>query len=282
MPLSAFLLVVAAAGVHAAWNLAARQARGHPLAVCFGLWIGALAVFPVWLAIHAAAGMEAGMSDRGLLCAVASGLIHALYFGLLSMAYRRGDISLVYPVARGSGIAMIAIAAGIVLEERISLLAAAGVTAVCLGVFFSGKDERRFKREWLLALSVGVATCGYSLVDKTGVALLDPVLYICITWLTAGALFTPAAWWRYRKRFRQTLYECVGSGLVIGVGSIAAYLLILFAMRIAPVSYVSAVREIAVVFGALGGVLYLKEKVTVKRLASIAAIVLGCVLVTLG
>jgi drug/metabolite transporter (DMT)-like permease len=283
MSLAAFLLVIAGALVHALWNFAARQARGHQVVVWAGLWIGGLAVLPVFLAgVLIGAFPTSGMPVEGLVCAMASGLIHAAYFGLLGEAYRHGEISLVYPVARGSAIGLIAILAMVLLGERISGWAATGIALVCAGIFSLGRGPKESFRPWLLALCVGLATMGYSLVDKLGVGHIHPIPYILIVWLAAATTLTPVVRRNHQRAIGHRLRGHWRHALTVGIGSIGAYLLILFAMRLAPVSYVSAAREVSVVLGALGGFIYFGEKATPGKLVGLGAVVAGCCLIKMA
>lgn len=283
MSLVAFLLVISGATVHAVWNFTARQARGHQVVVWAGLWVGAIAVLPLFLVgVLWGAPWVTGMAWEGLACAILSGLIHAVYFGLLGEAYRYGEISLVYPVARGSAIAWIAILAFLLLKEPVSGLAGMGIALVCFGILATGQGPRESRRAWLLALCVGVSTMGYSLVDKVGVGHIHPVPYILIVWVIATVALTPVVIRNHKGGIRGLLTGYRRHTLTVGIGSIGAYLMILFAMRLAPVSYVSAAREVSVVLGALAGFVFLGEKVTRVKIIGLIAIVAGCCFIKLG
>ncbi len=283
MSLQSLLLILAAAVVHAVWNLAVLQARGHIIVVWSGLWIGALVLLPICSAGGFIGGIPlSGAVEPGILCALLSGLIHAIYFSLLGVAYGHGEISVVYPVARGSAVALIALLASRFLNEDISFSGSIGIALVCVGVFFSGWRQGSSIHGWLWALPVGLSTAGYSLVDKVGVGHMHPIFYILITWLTAAIILTPFIWFTRRGHIREDYGKHHLSAWIFGIGSIGAYLLVLLAMRLAQVSYVAAVREVAIVFGAVGGFLYFGESATKMKLAGLTAIVVGCVLIKIG
>jgi multidrug transporter EmrE-like cation transporter len=135
MNLTAFALVVAAACLHALWNLAAKRAAGNLGVLWLGLCLSGVALAPVAL-------YDAWQSfdPAGLAYIAATGLIHAAYFGLLAAGYRRGELSVVYPLA---GVAGTALVAGAVIGEGISAAGAAGIGSVCLGVLALGLRELR-------------------------------------------------------------------------------------------------------------------------------------------
>jgi drug/metabolite transporter (DMT)-like permease len=280
-----FLLVIFSALCHATWNFAARKAAGNLMAIWLGLWIGCAVILPGAIGVIIHRGIRATAELPGIFCIIATGLIHSVYFRLLAAAYEEGEISLVYPIARGSGIAFTAILAGLLLQEQLTLLGALGIGLVCLGIIALSRDAHRRvddKKAIRLALGIGASIVAYSLVDKIGVGYIHPVVYIWSMFLIAGITLTPFLVRRYRVRFAKEARQNIGYALIIGVGSVGTYLMILFAFTMGPVNYIVAVREFAVVLGALAGVIFLKERLTPMKALAICVIVIGIIGIKLG
>jgi drug/metabolite transporter (DMT)-like permease len=277
MNLTAFALVVAAACLHALWNLAAKRVAGNLGVLWLGLCLagGALAPFALYDAWQA-------FDPAGLPYVVATGLIHAAYFGLLATSYRRGELSVVYPLARGTGVAGTALVAWAVTGEGISALGAVGIGSVCPGILLLGLPELRRPnqgRSCLLAVLVGLTITAYSVVDKVGVGLVSPVMYLAGLTAVMGVVLAPLVLLRCPQECREAWREHKRTSLGVGLGSTGTYLLILAAFRQAPASYVVAARELAIAVAVALGVAVLKEPLTVPKVLSTAAILVGVVLV---
>jgi drug/metabolite transporter (DMT)-like permease len=285
MTFSVFLLVLFSAFCHATWNFAARKAAGNLMAIWLGLWIGCAVILPGALGIIIHDGLRETAQLQGIICIIATGLIHSVYFRLLAAGYEEGEISLVYPVARGSGIVLTAILAGLLLKEQLTLLGSIGIGLVCLGIMslsreaHKGTDDAKAIR---LALGIGASIVAYSIVDKIGVGYINPVVYIWSMFLIAAITLTPLLIRRYRGQLWQAARQYKGYAAIIGIGSIGTYLMILFAFTRGPVNYIVAVREFAVVLGTLAGVIFLKERLTMAKALAICIIVIGIIGIKLG
>ena len=283
MSFGVFALVLFSAITHALWNFFARVVKGNVAVLWVALLIASAACFPFTL-------LRGGWSAEALAQAypymIATGIIHAFYFRLLAWCYERGEISVVYPIARGSGVAGASLLAYFLMGEQISLFGGIGVSMVCIGtilVGFSGTASKRFgARVGILALSVGATISIYSLVDKGGVQLIDPVNYIFALFFLASLFLSPYIIARHRRTLPGALKNLKRYSLLIGLGSIGTYLVILFAFQIEKVSYVVAVREFAVVIGALLGLTLLKERLFAKKIFGILAITAGMILIKLA
>jgi drug/metabolite transporter (DMT)-like permease len=273
-----FLVVMLAAILHAVWNFAAKQAAGNLGALWLGVWLGAMLSWPCAVLAHQAEPLTLA----GLPYIVATGILHAWYFGFLSRSYMTGDISLVYPVARGTGVAGTAVVAGLFLQERLSLAGVAGILAICLGTGLVGLSRHTHKEQltaYVHALLVGVTITGYSIVDKLAMGHVHPVIYISGMFSLAALLLTPYVLRSHRAACLYAYLHLKTAIGLIGVGSICTYLLILFVLRLGPVSYIVAAREFAVVIGSILGFVILKEPLTARKGIGIAAITLGLILV---
>jgi len=285
MTVYVFLLVLISAFSHAAWNFAARKAAGNLMAIWLGLWVGCAVISPGALGIIVHNGLRETAPLPGVICMVATGLIHTVYFRLLAAGYEAGEISLVYPIARGSGIALTAILAVLLLKEQMTVLGSVGIGLICVGIISLGAGTRTRAGDTkavALALCIGASIVAYSLVDKTGVGYTHPVVYIWAMFLIAGVALTPVLVRRYRGQLRRAARRYWGYAVIIGVGAVGTYLLILFAFTMGPVGYIVAVREFAVVLGALAGIVFLKERFSLAKVVAICIIVIGIIGIKLG
>lgn len=282
-------LVLAAALLHATWNLVLKRSARKLTVSWLGLLPGALLASPGLLLLPGGLGI----SQAGWACILATGFLHALYFLFLSEAYERGDLSLVYPLARGSGPLLVALLAPLLLGEGLAPSGAIGIGLVVLGLFGvagrpepTGPGQSRLLSQWnaphvAMALLTGLTIAGYSLVDKVGVGLVHPLLYQFLMFGIAFAVLGPYVLWRQRPSLASLQAEWRTVALV-GVFSFVAYLLVLFALRLAKVAYVVAAREVSIVFGAALGAVFLGERQGGRRLVAAASIAAGTILIGLS
>jgi drug/metabolite transporter (DMT)-like permease len=289
VPPAALGLVLAAALIHAGWNLLTKKAP-DPAAFLF-LATAAAAVIGLPLAGF---GVATGrVPAAGWAAVAASAVAQALYVQLLAAGYRHGDLSVVYPVARGSAPLLVGLLAGPLLGEWLAPLGAAAVALIGGGIaLIAGGGlgrERERRQAWagvLFGLLVGAASTAYSLIDRVGVGLVPPFVYLPLQ--TSGAALLLAPGWLRRAERRRRLREACGSGpaalrvALAGAGMLSAYGLVLTAMRLAPVAYVVAGREVAIVFGTVLGAAVLREPVTPLRAAGAVVITAGVALLALG
>ena len=281
MLLSAFLLVILAAILHALWNFTAKKVSGNLSVLYFGLLFGCIILLPL-LFLFSPPSVFVPSAYPYVL---ATGVIHAFYFFLLSKAYNYGNISTVYPIARGSGVISTAVVAFLLLKEAISLFGVTGVLCTSIGILLIGLRRDEHTDHWrgvIFALLVGATIVCYSIVDKMAVRLIHPVVYIFGLFFFSMAFLTPymvisrkselCNAWRHFKKY----------SLIIGTGAAGAYLIILFVFRIAPVSYVVAVRELSVAVGALLGIRFLGEPLSMRKLTGIILVVLGLIVIKIA
>ncbi len=282
MSVGIFTLVMIAAVFHASWNVLARKVSGNLAVFWLSLWVAVV----VWLPVVSGLGVLRGpqalwhMVVAGYPYILATGALHAVYFFLLARAYEHGEISVVYPVARGSGIGLTALSAWIFLAEEITLLGAAGITLVSIGILSMGLVAVRSAQSlqgFRAALGVGLTIVSYSLIDKLGVGVVNPILYIWSMFALTALMLIPALRRRHTGVIRQVWRTSWRSIVLIGIGSSGTYLIILFALTLGQVSYIVALRELAVVIGALFGVVFLQEPLTRVKLIAIAVITAGLV-----
>jgi drug/metabolite transporter (DMT)-like permease len=277
------IILIAAIG-HALWNLAARKISGDITVLWLAFALGTAVLMPICAFIWWQ-GTPLVLTQPAVLCLLATGILHAIYFALLSWAYEEGEISMVYPVARGSGVGLTALAAWSILGEHISLLGAAGIGLILCGILIlsapallRGHDRRSFK----LALGVGLSIVAYSLVDKVGVSHMPLLYYVGGMWLLSTLLRWPFVWRLRRGTFLTTARQQWRSIAFIGLGSLGTYLLILYAYTKGPVSYIVAARESSVVIGAILGFVFLKEHFAPFKLVGVLGIAAGLILIKMG
>ncbi len=276
----AFSLVIMSALLHAAWNFTAKRVSGN-LSVLY-LGMSGMCVVLLPFVLLRASGT---IMPHAYPFVIATGVIHALYFIALSRAYKYGNISTVYPVARGFGVIGTAIVAIAVLSEKVSLTGLCGIISAGFGIFVIGASVEKGiegRRGLWFAILVGSTMIGYSVVDKLAMATIDPIIYIFWMILLSMALLTPYMLIVRRRELIAAWKEHKKYSMVIGLGATAGYLLILFVFRMAQVSYVVAVRELSVVVGSILGVVYLRESLSIRKLIGILMVVAGLVLVRIA
>ena len=284
-------LVAVSAVLHVAWNVRLKTA-GDPLrAATVGMVAACVGIVPAGLAAWLLAGRPA-LPQEGVLLGVASGFVEAGSFVLLSAAYRRGDLSVVYPIARGTA-PLLAVALGVgLLGERLGLAGSLGVVMLLIGFLVLQRPWRALRgHEGLdpsiaFALATGVTIATYSALDRVGTRLIEPLTYAAILWVTTSLALvlwvTVVAGGEILAGGRDEVRRsAVGGWLTLG-----AYVLILTALSVAPLSGVAPLRESATVFAAAWGSVRMGEAVdrgeTIRRIGASVAIVAGALLLAAG
>jgi drug/metabolite transporter (DMT)-like permease len=283
---AALALVVGAAILHATWNALAKQARTPLPFLWASVSLASLVLCPVGLWIAWRAG---GVPAGAWPFVAATVLLHALYFYALGRAYRHGDFSRVYPIARGLGVALVPALAWGIFDERLSGLGALGVFLVVTGIVAVHRvpaaagpvSAAPAGAGTFWAVLTGLTIAAYSLVDKAGVARLNPVPYIALLGLGSALLLAPAVL-RDPEALRREWAVNRRAILVAAALNLTAYLLVLFAFRLSKVGYVVAARELSIVLSAFIGSWWLGEGRLGPRLAGAAVILAGVVCVALA
>jgi uncharacterized membrane protein len=293
MPLSALALVVLAGLIHASWNIGAKKADGDVRFVAFtalvlmvfwapvGVWVGWQQV-PLW-----------GVIEWALV--LASALIHVGYFIVLLRGYKKADLTVVYPLARGSGPLLSSMVAIVFLGEQISALGLVGILGVVCGVFLIAggpglwkaahdpQQQARVRTGIFYGASTGLFIASYTVIDgyAVKVALMSPILVDYVGNLLRLVFLLPtllrdrtvvAQMWREQRRY----------ALIVGIFSPVSYVLVLYAMQVAPLSHVAPAREVSMLFAALLGGHLLGEKDRGLRILGAALIAMGVMALGLG
>jgi drug/metabolite transporter (DMT)-like permease len=285
MTLGALILILAAAFVHASWNLLNKRASGHVTFTWLVAVLSAIFYTPVALAVIFVTHLEIGVVELGLMAGSAA--LHSAYFILLNQGYRIGDLSLVYPLARGTGPLLSTIAAILLLGERPSALAVAGALLIICGVVVitgSRKSLRgSVKTAVLYAAVTGLFIAAYTLWDKQAVSRFA-VPPLILDWGSnlGRTIFLTSLPARYpretRVEWREHRFEAIG----VAVLAPLSYILVLTAMQFTPVSYVAPAREISILIGTAMGTRLLAEGDGPRRLIAASAMVLGVVALAIG
>ncbi len=285
MTKSIWLFVLLAAVGHALWNVVAKKTNGDPAIMWWSLVLGSVSMIPFsLLMIFFDTIPELNLESS--LCLIATGVLHATYFTLLSKAYSFGDISIVYPISRGTGVGLTGLGGFFLFKETISIIDAAGIGLVLIGIFVISlptiKSKKTDKRCILLSLAVGISIVFYSLVDKLGVGHLHPVHYITGMWILGSLFRWPSIFHRYHGDLFKIALSNWKAILSIGVGSLATYLLILYAYTQGQVSHIAAARESSIVIAALIGMLLFGETINRFKIAGISSITFGLIMLGIG
>jgi drug/metabolite transporter (DMT)-like permease len=264
MPLSALLLALAAAFVHAVWNLLLARERDTQAATAVALVVAVVVFAPV-------AALTWRVDVAVWPYVVASSLFELAYFALLAAAYTRAELSVVYPLARGSAPVLVLVVGVTLLGAGASAPQVAGVLLVASGVVLVRGGAAR--RGVGLAFAVGACIAAYTLVDKRGIEHASPITYLELTMVLPAVAY---AGFLVRVRGAPAVRAAVNaSSVAAGIATFTAYALVLAALRRAPAASVAAVRETSVVIAALLAVPVLGERVGRVRLAGAVLVVLG-------
>jgi drug/metabolite transporter (DMT)-like permease len=308
MPTLAIALVLVAAVLHAGWNVLLKTS-GDTLGTAVRLQaIGTAILVPVGIAAWLASGRPAVPAEAFWL-AIGSGVLEAIYFLCLSAAYRRGDLSLVYPLARGSAPLLAVLIGILLLGEELLPLALLGVGCLLVGILLVARPWRALRAAGKehrgaigFALATGASIAAYSAVDRLGVRLTEPWLYGSILAVAATLFLGVTVAVGRRAGLLAAAPEASPApadggptpiwrrGIVrdgaAGVLSLTAYLLVLAAYAIAPLAAVAPLRESGIVLAAAWGSLRLGEAVggrqAATRIAASGLVVLGAILLALA
>ncbi|MEF9965649.1 MAG: DMT family transporter [Comamonas sp.] len=296
MTLHAFTLIIVAGIIHAFWNIVAKKAGGDARFSLFTSVLNAV----VWLPVGWWVGKDVvplwGATEWAFVSA--SALLHIFYFITLLRGYRVADLTVVYPLARGSGPLISSMVAVLFLGEHLSSLGALGIAAVVAGVFLiaggpamlraatrpgAGEARERTLKGLYYGLLTGLFIAAYTVVDSYAVkvVMLSPILLDYMGNLVRVVMLAPLGvmnWaetqrlWRLQWRF----------ALVVAIFSPMAYVLVLYAVQTAPISHVAPAREVSMLFAALIGGKLLGEGDRLLRIAGALLIGVGVVALGLG
>jgi uncharacterized membrane protein len=292
-----FALIAIAAVLHVTWNVLLKTA-GEPLrAATVGMIAGAIVLIPGAFIGWSVIGRPA-IAPQAFAFGLVSGVLEAIYFVFLSAAYRRGDLSVVYPIARGSATFLAVLVGVAILGERLGTLGVIGVSCLLAGFLWLQRPWRALglgpgNRGAMdpavgFALVTGVMIATYSAVDRVGTRQTEPWIYAAILWTTTAVVLI--VWSVVRGSPRgatpdQFTTRNVARASLGGLLTVAAYLCILVAFTLAPLTAVAPLRESAIVLASGWGALRLGEaegrREAASRIAAATLIVVGALLLGL-
>lgn len=278
IPLVALILVLFAAVLHASWN-ALVKAGGDRLAMMVMVQgVGGLAA-AVGLFFIPFPPKEAWPYIFG------SVFVHTFYYVFLIRAYQQGDLSQVYPIARGSSPLMVAVFSAFIVGETLGPIGSAAVVVICLAIFSlaygkSGANPAGQRRSVLYAFGTGVTIAIYTLIDGLGARAAGPgnaLSYVAMLGLCEAVPIFLIALWRRKAALFPALRASIKTGIPGGIIAWIGYGTVIWAMTIAPMTYVSALRETSVIIAAWMGARLLGEPFGRRRILASAVVVAGVI-----
>ena len=285
MPAPALILVLLSGVAHVGWNFLMTRADDHEAFVWWMQVVMAVLFAPLALLLFVAEPV----SPQGWLFVFGTSLIHTFYFLFLARGYASGELSQVYPIARGTGPALVPILGVLLLGESVSMPAIAGIAAIVAGVFFvywTGRMARLISHPLQFlsepgaryAVATGLCIAAYSIWDTLAVqaTLISPFLYMHLMSLGVAVMLAPYILRRHGLSALRSAWRA-GARAIIAAAALTflAYGLVLTALQLAQVSYVWPAREFGIVIAVLLGSLVLKEPSGLGRLLGSCLIILG-------
>ena len=273
MPTSALLLALAAAFVHACWNLLLARPRDPEAAMAVALVVSIVAFAPV-------TAIFGQIQSRVWPYLLVTGLFQLAYFALLGAAYRRLELSVVYPVARGSAPVLVLLAGVVAFGKSTSWGQALGVLLVGCGVVLVSGLTQADRRGIAFGLVIAGCIASYTLIDKRGIRYASPIAYLELSMIIPTLVYAGVVLrWKGRSAVRAAVSwpTCVA-----GLATFVAYALVLAALQRASAASVAAVRETSVLIAAALAGVFLKERVGVERFSGAALVVAGVALLSLS
>jgi drug/metabolite transporter (DMT)-like permease len=277
MPILVFAVVILGALLHATWNAIVKSA-GDKLLTTIMVTVAAAGISAVLLPFLTA-------PDRASWPFAAwSALLQIAYFLLVARIYEVADMSQAYPLMRGTAPLLVALVTVLQMDDSLSVVAWIGITGICVGIFTMALGSKLGHRKGIyLALLNAFVIAGYTLVDGIGVRRSgSPAAYTLWVFLLTGLPFAIWAVAIKRTTFVPYIVRHWRIGTVGGVGATASYGLALWAMTIAPIAVVAALRETSILFGTLIAGLLLKEHIGARRIFAAGIIATGAVVLRLA
>lgn len=289
MSTSAFLLVIVAALLHASWNLAAKKCGGG---VVFAFATG-LCTAALWLPIVVALvyfspeDSPTTWSGSAWAAVILSAAIHAVYFVVLLHGYRVAPLSVVYPIARGTGPLLSSFCAVLLFDELVTVSSVTGILLIVVGVFLlawqrpTTPSDQSIRSGIVWGMLTGLTIALYTLVDGYAIKVerLNPLVYDYVASLLRVAILLPFVIYQTAELKRTFSLHTKGIVIVSVLGPLA-YVLVLSALQLAPLSRVAPVREVSMLFGAFFGGKFLKEGSLIQRMSAAALIAAGILMLT--
>lgn len=284
----ALLLTLVAALLHATWNLAAKRATGRAVFGFQTALVTAIIFAPLAAAEMIKLPNDSFLSWTPLLWGIVGGssLVHVVYFLCLLQGYRVAPMSIVYPVARGAGPLLSYFLAVFVFKETVTVAGFGGMILILVGVMILSQPSRRLKatasfdlqsirKGVLWGMVTGMFIAAYTIIDayavkSVGILIVQYQYFMNLLMLPFYMLIAKG-WHRHLYPTRDQLRAI----FILSILGPAGYMLVLWAVQIAPVSHVAPAREVSMMFAAILGGRFLKEGDYLKRFLAAGLIVIG-------
>ena len=283
-------LVLISAVAHSTWNFLLKSSDDKQVFLWLLLATASVLMVPVGVALF----WLHPFGHPGWAFVLATIVLHMLYFVLLGWGYTHGDLSVVYPIARGIGPMLVPVLAVAILSESIAKVAIIGIIAIVVGIYTISwwgnfgsllRDPLEIvkNRGTRFAILTGLTIAGYAIIDKRGVGHVEPFLYMYFMTLGSALGLAPYILGKWGiavvgREMRANAFPIVVAGILIFL----AYGLVLTAFSLSRVSYVAPAREVGIVIGVLFGVIFLKEPFGRGRLFGSSFIVAGLALIVVS
>lgn len=271
-----------AAITHASWNFFSKKSSGNLPT----LWLGIMCINLLMLPFSILVIIKNGFNYIGAIPILLSAVFHSFYYITLSCSYKFGNISVAYPISRGTGVAVTALIAVFILHDYVSIVGWSGILLIVFGTIIVGLSKTMTKEDinsCFFAFLTGITIAAYSLADSRGAGLNHPVICLNMMNITSLLLIYPIT---FKNGFLRTIQENSNNlcyAPLIGLGTQLTYILILYAFSLSNhASYIVALRECSVIIASILGFVVLKEKPTKQKIIGIIMITIGLVLIKLG
>ncbi|MFL2653675.1 MAG: EamA family transporter [Dehalococcoidia bacterium] len=278
MPAIIIITVLISTLLHATWNFLIKKSN-HPYEYVqlLALVSGAISLpFAIFFIITDT------FTITGILLSILSGFVHVFYFYFLGTAYKKADLSFVYPIARGTAVALVPLVGLFIIKESVSSISLLGVFIVFLGIFSLGNITHIKSvnfNDLFLSLITGITVTTYTIVDKYAVSLINPFFVFSISSFLGGFLSITLIDRRINHFYLVAKYN-IKIVILISFLSAIAYTLILYAYKYSDVSLVTPLREMQTAIAAIMGIVLLNEKLKFYKIIGISFIVIGAILIT--
>lgn len=282
MDSTAFSLILFSAIMHSLWNFFTKRTLVNRVAM---LWLGWVFAGLVYLPVSIYYTDFSKFSQIWILFIILTGIFHALYLFALGWAYSMGEMSMIYPISRGLAIiATVSIMISLNIEQ-ISKVGSIGILLIATGILTIAHRRASDLNTRLAVTSaclVGLCTTSYAIVDKFSLHHIPPLFYISSIFISTTLIMAPIMFRKLKPQVMIVIRRHKLFSFSIGSVTFFTYLMILYAMTMAPTSYVVALREMSIVFGSILGMWILGEEVSVKKIIGIVIIFVGIVTLKLA
>ena len=302
----ALSLILISAIIHALWNLLAKQSRDKLVFIWWSMLATLFIYFPLFFWYLRQSSLPL---SENWFWPIVSGFFQAVYCVLLSFAYEQGDLSIIYPLSRGSAPVFITIGSMLLLDERLSLTGVIGILIVVFGIYILHLHSLQFsdllkpirsltQKDSQFGILTGVTIASYHIVDKKAISAIHPIVYLYLVGFFICVFLSIFVFWHIRWKgrtlpglkvpifvFSSLKREWEVSKLpivLVGFLCFFAYLLALFAMSMTQVSYVATVRNFSIVVATVLSAMALKEPYASMRLSASILITLGIILIAVS